>query len=574
MKQYLVALTILIGGTIGRDSSAAELPGHYFKLMESEVKLLLTETAAKPNAGAMLAAAVLYTKEHAANPSFRDKKKLDLALALGDLYAGQSEKDQAENKQDYEWEIHFWLDTYRLLDSDLGAERRDRWRRELEKIVSWFARETAGRIDFPRYQGPYIRTSTNHLALFASTVYLAGRVLPKKEWETLGARALHRLAVEEQTADGFWGEFTDHGPATGYNYLTMCCVALYWEHSHDKDALAALRRATDFHKNFTWPDGTPVETINGRNRHWAVSAWGQFGFSHWPDGRRYAAFLAGFFTAGKVSSRDLGRLAQSALYYHEGPTVAIPQEQPDSVYQMKVPAGIRKTGPWIVCLSGLIDTPIDSQFTLDRQGHLSIYHEKAGLIVTGANSKNQPELATFLEKTKDRTTTIPLSSRLRMNDERDRLGLGYSTFFAEAEVPKPTEQQLKFRFAITETGRGRLQDVRLNLQLVLKAGEALETATTKVVLDDKRVELAPNQIGGWIRHRGWTLNVDPTARLVWPILPFNPYRNAPETDMRYAVGVLSVPLKVQPPPEGGLNWRSGEIAFVLDAKPVSLELRP
>jgi hypothetical protein len=336
----------------------AQLPGDYFKLLKVEVNALQTATTLKTNPGAMLAAGVLYRKEHSANPSFHDKKILKLALALGDLYAGRSEKDMADNKQDYEWEIHFWLDTYRLLESELGAERRTRWRKEIEKIVSWFARETAGRIDFPRYQGPYIRTSTNHLALFASTVYLAGRVLPNKEWETLGARALHRLATEEQTADGYWGEFTDNGPATGYNYLTMCCVALYWEHSRDPGALEALRRATDFHKNFTWPDGTPVETINGRNRHWAVSPWGHFGFSHWPDGRRYAAFLAGFFTGRNVSSRDLGRIAQSTLYYHEGPTAPIPQELPRFVHQMKVPAGIRKTGPWVVCLSGLIDASL------------------------------------------------------------------------------------------------------------------------------------------------------------------------------------------------------------------------
>ena len=101
----------------------------------------------------------------------------------------------------------------------------------------------------------------------------------------------------------------------------------------------------------------------------------------------------------------------------------------------------------------------NNRFMLDRQGHLSIYHEKLGLIVTGANSKHQPELATFLERTKDRVSTIPLSSQLRMSDERDRLGLGYST------------------------------------------------------------------------------------RLVWPVLPFNPYRNAPEKELRYAVGVLSVPAR-------------------------------
>jgi hypothetical protein len=553
-------------------AAAVDLPGHYFELMEAELKTL---DRSKSHPGAMFAAAVLYIRMHPANPSMGDRKKLELALRLGDLLAESSAQDRAENKQHYEWEIHFWLDTYRLLEPELGQDRRTRWRTEIEKITRWFAGEVAARIDFPRYQGPYIRTSTNHLALFASTVYLAGRVLPHKEWEALGARAMHRLAAEEQTADGYWGEFTDNGPATGYNYLTMTCVALYWEHSRDQAALEALRRATTFHKHFTWPDGTPVETINGRNRHWGVSPWGHFGFTHWPDGRRYAAFLAGFFRSppalgkeGGLGSKTIGRLAQSALYHHEGATEPTPQEMTRSQHQMKVPAGIRKTGPWTVCLSGLIDTPIDSQFTLDRQGHLSIHHEKLGLIVTGANSKNQPELATFLEKTRDRVTTIPLSSRLRMSDDRDRLGLGYHTFFAELDMPTPREERMTFRFAITETGRGRLQDARLNLQLCLRAGEVLETATTRVVLDEKRLELSPEQIGGWIRHRGWTLRVDPAARLSWPVLPFNPYRNAPETEMRHAIGVLTVPVQVQPPTEGALNWQRGEIAFTLETKSV------
>lgn len=568
MQLGRIVCVVLCCGTLATTARAAELPADYFKRMAAEANHLEGDADLRSNPGAMLAATVLYSKQHPANPHFGDKKKLELALKLGDLAADFSAKDTAENKQDYEWEIHFWLDTYRLLGAELEPERRARWRKEIEKIVSWFVPQVAGRLDFPRYQGPYIHTSTNHLAIFASTVYLAGRVLPNKEWETLGGRVLHRLAAEEQTADGYWGEYTDNGPATGYNYLTLCCVALYWEHSRDAAALEALRRATDFHKNFTWPDGNPVEVIDGRNRYRGVLSWGHFGFSHWPDGRRYAAFLADFFTKGQVSGRDLGRLAQSALYYHEGSTDTIPQEMPRTAYQMKkVNAGIRKTGPWIVCLSGLIDTPIDSQYTLDRQGHLSIYHEKLGLIVTGANSKHQPELATFMDRGKGRITTIPLSSRLRMSDERDRLALGYNTFFAELEVPTPSKEALPFKFVITETAPNRLQDARLNLQLCLKAGETLQTAKTKIVLDEKRVELGPEQIGGCLRHRGWTLRVDPTARLVWPVLPFNPYRNAPETNLRYAVGVLSVPVKVQPPAEGSFRWRRGEIAFSLEAKP-------
>jgi hypothetical protein len=62
------------------------------------------------------------------------------------------------------------------------------------------------------------------------------------------------------------------------------------------------------------------------------------------------------------------------------------------------------------------------------------------------------------------------------------------------------------------------------------------------------------------------LKVDPSARLIWPVLPFNPYKNAPETEMRHAVGVLTVPVQVHPPKDGALNWRRGEIAFELDAR--------
>jgi hypothetical protein len=548
-------------------AASGGLPEDYFKLLLAEVKTAHAAAEPTANNGAMFAAAVLYAKKHAANPAFGDRRNLELALKLGDLAAAAAEKDAAENKQDYEWEIHFWLDTYRLLEPQLGAERAARWKREMEKIVRWFAGQTAIRLDFPRYQGAFIRTSTNHLAIFASTVHLAGRVFGNREWETLGAKVLHRLAAQEQTVDGYWGENTDNGPAVGYNYLTTCCVALYYEHSGDPAALEALRRATDFHKHFTWPDGTPVETIDGRNRHRGVSAWGAFGFSHRPDGRRYAEFLAGFFVEGKVGGRNLGRLAQSALYYHEGPTAPIPQEQARWAYRMKVPAGIRKAGPWTICLSGLLDAPVDSQFTLDRQGHIGIHHEKLGMIITGAGSKYQPELAGFAEKYKDRTVTVPQNSRLRMEDDRDRLALGFHTFFAEVEFPAPTAERVPFRFTIVETGRGRLQQAELHLQLVLRAGQALETgAGVKAVLDEKRLELSAEKIGGRISHRGWTLHVDPAARLVWPVMPFNPYANGPEKDMRHAVGSLTVPVKVEPPAaDAALNWRRGVIEFVLEA---------
>ena len=38
------------------------------------------------------------------------------------------------------------------------------------------------------------------------------------------------------------------------------------------------------------------------------------------------------------------------------------------------------------------------------------------------------------------------------------------------------------------------------------------------------------------------MKLPPGARLTWPVYPFNPYRNGPETDLTHAVGTISVKL--------------------------------
>src|SRR5262245_10003038 len=81
--------------------SSAELPEHYFKLMETELRALGNSNS-RSVPGAMFAAAVLYSKQHSANPAYGDQEKLALALKLGDRFAEQSEADTSENKQDYE----------------------------------------------------------------------------------------------------------------------------------------------------------------------------------------------------------------------------------------------------------------------------------------------------------------------------------------------------------------------------------------------------------------------------------------------------------------------------------------
>ncbi len=537
-----------------------ELPGLYYRMLRDGTEGLearLKEEGIQRNTGAVLAGALLYTSAHPSNPCRGDRSKLELALRAGDLLATESEGGALQKWLNHRWLVAPWIDGTRLLERELGEDRRARWRREIEKGLADMAADVAERERYPRFASPFILTSPNHLSIWASTVHAGGKHFGNREWEELGARVMRRFA-EEQAPDGYWGEHSEAGPTTGYNYLTTSSVAYYYEKSGDPAALRALRRATDFHAHFTWPDGTPVEVVNDRNRHGGVSAWGHFGFSNFPDGRSYARFLAGFLGGRMPRGETLARLAQNALYYHEGPSAPLERDGPSWVWPMKVPALIRREGPWWIAISGILSTPAPrNRFYLDRQGHLSVFHEKAGLVISGANSKRQPELATFSEKVQGQTYHLPLSSRLDPGGRADRLALSYNTFWAAIEVRALSADRLEI--AVDVTRMGTSDEARLTLQLGLKSGEGFETGKGMVAPGLDRVDL--EDVGGLVRQRGWTLAVDSPARLAWPVFPFNPYADGPETDARHAVGALSVPLKLEARP--GRRLRGQEIRLTL-----------
>ena len=568
-KLPILAILLITGIIVNAQSkvspvTATELPARYFELLESGIAIVEKRLAGEPGASlatlesqpgwihfpnAILMPAVLYTKKHPANKKFADAKMLELALRIGDFLVEEQEKGNYSKRGDSDWDTYMWLEAYRILENKLGEERRLRWKKVLLEELALLEPKLVKRLDYPWYNAPFIITSPNHYAIYASALLVGGHVFNKPDWVKMSTRVLHRFCVQEQAADGYWGEHSQAGPTTGYDYLTLTQIAVYWEYSKDPDALKALRRSTDFHKYFTYPDGTPVETINDRNRFWGVSMWGHFGFSHFPDGRRYAEFLTSHFPySGDLNSyggnmQSFGRIAQNVLYYHEGKTAPIPQDKLNYVHEMKVPAGIRKTGPWVATYSGIIAPPVSlNNFFLDRQGNFSVFNKKTGLIISGANSKRQPELATFTEVTGADSIHMPVSSSLQMNEQVDKLSLAYNVFFATIEVPKPSATQLKFQIISTYKLEQAVSE--LNLQLVLKPGETLETgAGQKIILNENKIDWSDAELGGWIKHNGWVMQIPQGMHLTWPVLPFNPYKNKPETELSLAIGRLSTPLK-------------------------------
>lgn len=570
-KNFLLTLAIIIitGIIVNAQSNislkkSTELPARYFELLESGIAIVEKRLAAEPDASlasleskpgwihfpnAILMPAVLYTKKHPANKRYGDSSLLHLALRIGDFLVKEQEAGNYSKRGDSDWDTYMWLEAYRILENKLGENRRLRWKKVLLEELQLLEPKLIKRIDYPWYNAPFIITSPNHYAIYASALLVGGHVFHKPDWVTMSTRVLHRFCVQEQAADGYWGEHSQGGPTTGYDFLTLTQIAVYWEYSKDPEALKALRRSTDFHKYFTYPDGTPIETINDRNRYWGVSMWGHFGFSHFSDGRRYATFLTSHFPYdGDLNSyggnmQSFGRIAQNVLYYHEGNTAPIPQDKLNYHHAMKIPAGIRKTGPWVVTYSGIIAPGVSlNNFFLDRQGNFSVFHEKAGLIISGANSKRQPELATITEVIGKDSIHMPVSSYFKMSEKEDKLALAYNVFFATIEVPKPSISQLKFQIATTYKLEQAVSE--LNLQLVLIPGQTLETgAGRKIILGEDKIEWDDAELGGWIKHDEWTMQIPSGMHLRWPVLPFNPYKNKPETDLSKAVGRLSIALK-------------------------------
>ena len=568
------ALALCLGGTPW--ACGASLPGAYFEGMAKSVAFVQEKLNANgPNLRALesggggvhfpyaiLSPAVLYTKQHPANPNYRNPKMLEQAIVIGDLLAAASEERYFETRLDSDWDTYMWMEAYRLLEGELGAERKARWRKEILHNVGIVESWARPRKDFPWYATPYIGTSSNHYALYAMNLFLAGKVFGKPELEALGKHIYRRFVTEEQAPDGYWGEHSRNGPTLGYNHLTTAAVALYSEHSDDPDAIRALRKATDLHKWFTFFDGTNVDVMDDRNRYGHTGSNGTFGFSRFPDGRRLAEMQADTLTTNPRPG-NWGWVAQNALYYHEGPLAPIPQDMDRTYRQLQITAGMRKAGPWMIALSGIIDTPAPlNRFYLDRQGNLSVFHKELGQIISGANSKNQPELATFVETTSGVTLHTPMSSRLQMNAQGDRLSLAYLRFFSDLEIPEPTDNEVKLNFRIT--GKYEPPDARLTLQLCLHPGEELVTGAGKrYVIGTEPLELDAAALGGEIQHHGWKMQLDPGTRLTWPVYPYNPYQNARETTLDHAVAAITVPLKFKG--RSGIRPNEQDIVFTITA---------
>ncbi|MGH9615699.1 MAG: hypothetical protein ACRD28_03075 [Acidobacteriaceae bacterium] len=393
--------------------------------------------------------AFLYKTPSPLNPYYGIASTRDDAIAIADRIVA------ADADFHNEWPL-YWLDqTYALLKPEIPPQTAEAWKAYVADYVA-----TRGR-------RPFFYTAPNHESWNAMAIYRAGQVFGEEQWMALGAGLMHEL-IKEQTALGYFDEGPGHGPSMKYNSVQLTAMMLYYKFSNDPVAFAASEKLASFMIRYSYPDGSPIATFDGRQNYWiGYDGTLCYGLDRWPLGSEliqriyrtrqewgmldvqspqynlsewYADFGSQFLVDEYRSLRD------SAL------PAPLPQDKDGYRAADNGPTfhgGVAREHGWMVALSAInSDIPrySPSIYQLERQSRIGIWNEKTGLIIGGGSSMvgAKMPLANFelLTGFKDVSSNF---GTLSGGSERDRQAVYFPTALKFAFGPY--RQSLEASFA-------------------------------------------------------------------------------------------------------------------------------
>lgn len=515
----------------------------------------------------MLCMAVLYTSRRSGN-LYRDASLLKKIAMAGDALRrfqypdGKVEFVKADGSKwgpiYMPWSMYHWLETYRLIAPELDDRREADWRDGLNLAFEGMHREMRHALDTRAERASVVHNIPTWNAM---SLHRASAVLGNPGWKRT-ADTMIRLTLKEQDADGFWPEH--HGPTTLYNLVYIHALGLYARHGGDIDVMPALDRALAFHERFTYPDGSKVETVDGRTKYARFpSPMGLTGFTLLPRGAAYAqslidlamregaawkaphmADLLQYWSPGSatVTAADSSTGADQTA---DGKTVTAVDrstlfDRPVIEAEAARSIVIKREG-WFVCLSAYTAPQVESRWGQDRQSFIGVWQRDSGLIVGGGNSKNQPEWSTFeVRPAEGGHFYVPREGAPDIRNRQIRLTCGPRTLTVRLRDMTAEGIRLDFAADIVD-GDEALAHIPLQLQtgLPLTADEAGHAS----LVNERPIRLRQAQGSHLIRHAGWQLRFDGSYDLRWPSHPFNPYAADGSAKLDEAVALLTLPLK-------------------------------
>jgi hypothetical protein len=260
--------------------------------------------------------------------------------------------------------------------------------------------------------------------------------------------------------------------------------------------------------------------------------WGGFIQSETPEGRAYVlrkmqTFFEKFPPSpfGTHGGEFAALMCEDHQYWVNGPVGVAEINRLNFVEQLCIPAGIRRQGPWVATLQGISALPRGwGNFTIDRTGLLSLWHEKTGLLINGSGEPGSTPGRTFGIHIPAETVhhCVPERARVEMGaagtSEPAHLVADYRGGTAQLTIQFISSREVSVEAAAFV--REEYYPVLLTLQLELRDGDRVNG----VVLGEEKLEFASKDLRGRVDAGRFEIEFPPDgASFSWPYDPYNPY---------------------------------------------------
>jgi hypothetical protein len=436
------------------------------------------------------------------------------------------------------WLYLHTIRAYAVVQRHLAPAVEQKWRRFLMEGFEGIAGEELPRAGYDNL--PLVQ---------AVALHIAASVFDKPRWRTVAGTFIAKVTAQ-QNPEGYWSEH--QGPVVDYTFVYLYALGIHYAETSDEATRRALEKGVSFLYRMRYPDGTAIETVDERNYYRREPREGNIGFAFCNEGIRFVNeqyarthYLWHYFTADLLNYGD--RIAGGIL-------AETPAHRPVSFIADRERIAVRSDGSWQRVVSAHVARQSPSRWIQDRQNFLSIYHEDAGLIVGGGNTKLQPRWSTFALGTlppvdgwpgenpdfmapKGRAT-IPDAAMIHWGEDLGVL-LTYGPDEGRVRTRIGNDRSLTIEYERLTDGATPMAAC---VPIIPHPGKPIVSGGgEKAVLGAEPFVWSGGSLGGQFEHNGVRYAVPSQALVRWPVYPYDPYRKDGRTEIRNARIVIELP---------------------------------